>query len=957
MRYLHLAVVSLVVLCVGAVASASVLEEDFESYAVGSELHGQGEWKGWDNTATAGAPVSDLYAYSGTNSVEILGTSDLVHEFDVEGGVWIFRAMQYIPSGGTGVTYFILLNSYDDGANQDWSIQTQYNLANGAITTWTGAVATKVVFDQWIELKYVIDLDNNTVDEYYNGIRIDTRQWDDNDHGTIGAVDLYGNSASSVYYDDIVLLSLAESQAKASAPVPTDGETDVVRDVILGWTAGTYAASHDVYFGTDAAAVGTADRSNPMDVLAAQGHSATSFDPAGLLEYGQTYYWRVDEVNATPDTIFKGPVWSFTAEPYLYPVQNIIATSNTEPVEGAMPERTIDGSGLDESDLHSQNTEDMWLGVPTGAEPAYIQYAFDGTYKLAEMLVWNYNTEFEKMLGFGLKDVTIETSEDGQAWTTLGDYQFAQATTLPGYAANTTVDMMGVTARYVRIVVGSGYGMTGRYGLSEVRFLYKPVRARGPEPADGASGVEANVTLNWRPGREAVSHQVVLSADPQAVADGTALVVPVTDHQYATDDLELGQTYYWRVDEVNEAETIATWEGRTWSFTTQEYIVVDDFESYTDDVDAGQAIFDTWEDGWVNDSGSTVGYFNAPFTEQTIVTGGRQSMPLEYDNTSAANSEATRTFSPAQDWTAHGVQTLLLYFRGDADNTRGRLYLKINGTKVPYDGDASDLTSGLWQAWMLDLSAVSGNLASVKTLTIGIEDGGTGMLYVDDIRLYAKGAEAIPAVSAEGMLLHYTFDEGTGAVAADASGNGNDGAVEGTPAWVTGVYGTALEFDGTQDYVTTGQSLLSDVSAFSIACWIKGDLSLGSRSGLVGQNDCVEYGIISANALQIWTPNGGSVDLAWPVDGAGEWHHVTAIGNGSGLTIYLDGSVAATGGSAVSEGYGASSDPLNIGGGGVFDPTGNWFTGQMDDVYVYQRALTGEEILWLIQGSAAAGSL
>ncbi|HPC95202.1 MAG TPA: hypothetical protein PLU87_09680, partial [Sedimentisphaerales bacterium] len=179
--------------------------EDFESYTAGTDLHGVNGWKGWDNSAGAGAPVSDALAFSGVNAVEIIGSSDLVHEFDLAGGVIEFSAMQYIPSGGSGETYFILLNSYDDGANQDWSIQTRYNLADGTITTWTGTAIATVVFDEWVELKYVIDLDNNTVDEYYNGTLIDTRVWDDNEHGTLGAIDLFGNGASSVYYDDITI--------------------------------------------------------------------------------------------------------------------------------------------------------------------------------------------------------------------------------------------------------------------------------------------------------------------------------------------------------------------------------------------------------------------------------------------------------------------------------------------------------------------------------------------------------------------------------------------------------------------------------------------------------------------------------------------------------------------------------------------------------------------------------
>ncbi len=76
-------------------------------------------------------------------------------------------------------------------------------------------------------------------------------------------------------------------------------------------------------------------------------------------------------------------------------------------------------------------------------------------------------------------------------------------------------------------------------------------------------------------------------------------------------------------------------------------------------------IFDTWLDGWVNDNGSTVGYFDAPFAEQAIVHSGDQSMPLEYNNTgSPFYSEAERTFDTSQDWTGGSADTLVVYFQG-----------------------------------------------------------------------------------------------------------------------------------------------------------------------------------------------------------------------------------------------------------------------------------------------------
>ena len=123
--------------------------------------------------------------------------------------------------------------------------------------------------------------------------------------------------------------------------------------------------------------------------------------------------------------------------------------------------------------------------------------------------------------------------------------------------------------------------------------------------------------------------------------------------------------------------------------------------------------------------------------ETTIVYGGEQSMPFIYSNTGgAAYSEATRTFAVPQDWTKHGVQTLTLYFHGTAGNT-GQLYVKINDTKVPYDGDATDITRPRWKQWNIDLASLGVDLQSVTTLTIGIEgSGASGIVYLDDIRLY-----------------------------------------------------------------------------------------------------------------------------------------------------------------------------------------------------------------------------
>jgi regulation of enolase protein 1 (concanavalin A-like superfamily) len=471
----------------------------------------------------------------------------------------------------------------------------------------------------------------------------------------------------------------------ASDPVPPDQAIDVPRDASLAWTAGPYAASHDIYLGTTFADVNTASRADGKGVLADQGQAETVFEPAGLLAYGQTYYWRVDEVNAPPDsTVFKGEVWSFTAEPYGYPVTPVAATASSFQT-GMSPDKTIDGSGLT-GDLHGTEPTTMWLTA--GIQPNWIQYEFDQAYKLYEMKVWNSNQLIESFLGFGAKNVTIETSTDGTTWTPVADVpEFSRAPGAPDYAANTTVDFGGAEAKFVKLTINSNWGgVAPQTGLAEVQFTYVPVQARQPEPASDATDVSIEATLNWRPGREATSHDVFFGTDRTAVGDETVAAQMVTEHTYVPASLDFGTTYYWKVNEIGAA---SAYRGDLWTFTTQEYAVIDDFESYTDQ--PGEEIFSAWIDGFTTgQSGSTVGYLtaaNGTYGETAIVHGGKQSMPLQYDNTAAPFfSEAQRTFASAQNWTGNGADSLVVYFRGlapaFAETASGSILMNAIGTDI-----------------------------------------------------------------------------------------------------------------------------------------------------------------------------------------------------------------------------------------------------------------------------------
>ncbi len=546
-----------------------------------------------------------------------------------------------------------------------------------------------------------------------------------------------GSSNAKIAFVDIVQ---TVPPGAAMDPIPANKATDVLQDVVLSWTKGDFAQKHNVYLGTVFADVNTATAGAPLNVLVSEGQGDTTFKPTQGLEFGKTYYWRVDEVNAPPSpAIFKGDVWSFTVEPYAYPITTVTATASSSQA-GMGPERTVDGSGLNNLDQHSTEPKEMWMSA--GA-PNWIQYEFDKTYKLHELWVWNSNQMIESFIGFGAKKVTIETSADGTTWTPVANVpEFAQASGLAGYAHNTPVSLGGVVAKYVKLTINTPWGFAPQTGLAEVRFFAVPTDARAPQPAVAAKNVAVGATLDWRAGREATSHKVYFGTDQAAVANGTAAAQTVTERGFAPGALNLSTTYYWRVDEVGAT----TYPGSVWSFTTEAYKVVENFESYTDK--AGGEIYAAWIDGFDNPAknGGVVGLAtaaNGTFGDTTNFYAGKQSMPFAYDNTTAPASEAALTLAPAQDWTASGIKSLSLWFRGAANNG-GKLYLKINDTKVLYNGNASDLASPVWTRWNVDLSTVAGGVKKVTKVVIGIEGAGAkGTLNIDEIRLFPTAFVAI----------------------------------------------------------------------------------------------------------------------------------------------------------------------------------------------------------------------
>ena len=211
--------------------------------------------------------------------------------------------------------------------------------------------------------------------------------------------------------------------------------------------------------------------------------------------------------------------------------------------------------------------------------------------------------------------------------------------------------------------------------MSEVRFLYLPVRAREPEPADSAENVPPDTALCWCAGRDAGTHDVLIGTS----MDDLSLVCDDITEAGFTPDLVLSETYYWQVLETDEADLA----GDIWSFSTQDFLVVDDFESYNT---TDKQIWETWLDGLGfgmpgtpnfnpgNGTGSAVGDESSPsYMEETIVHIGSKSVPLSYNNSVASISEITAKTSDlaiGPDWTRANIKALTLYIHGSKDKDR-----------------------------------------------------------------------------------------------------------------------------------------------------------------------------------------------------------------------------------------------------------------------------------------------
>jgi len=463
-------------------------------------------------------------------------------------------------------------------------------------------------------------------------------------------------------------------------PDPEDGAVVEATWANLSWRPGSFAVTHDVYFGESFDAVNEGAEGtfvgNQGAAFLVIGFPGFPY-PDGLVP-GTTYYWRVDEVNDTePNSPWKGDVWSFSISPETAYFPDPADGAEAVDVDGQLS--WTPGFGAKLHYVYFGETFDEVDNAAGGLPQGTTTYS-PGTLKMAKTYYWRVD-EFD----------VLETHK-GDVWSFTTEGAVA--------ALN---------------------------------------------PANGAVDVTQTPVLTWTPGFGA-SHEIYFGTDAASLElKGSG---NLGSESYEPGQLEWNTTYYWRVNEANNANADSPWTGPLWSFTTANFLVVDDFESYNDldpaDPESNR-IFNAWIDGYDDPTnGSLVGYDAPPFAEQTIVHGGNQSMPLYYDN-SVGYSEATLTLTYPRDWTENGVTTLTIWFRGNSDNAAETLYVALNGSAVvSHDNpDAAQITT--WTEWTIDLQAFADqgvNLSNVNTIILGLGNknnplaGGSGTMYFDDIRLY-----------------------------------------------------------------------------------------------------------------------------------------------------------------------------------------------------------------------------
>jgi len=872
------------------------------------------------------------------------------------------------------------------------------------------------------------------------------------------------------------------NDGNAFNPNPADEQTAVSRETVLSWTPGCLATSHKVYFSADfnevnerqaAADLGevgpnTIDPCDGLleystyyywavdetDGITTWRGTVWSFRAESpIIDVNMVAWYTLDEGEG--DTAHDSSGYEHHAD-----VAGPSAGVNWDPNDGhyggslafdddttvLCPKAAMSkiSNGITVSlwlkDAYRSGSDNWVFDLP-GSSGLWVQAAV--VEEDNDEVLWQAGNDTNDVLTWDLDGADAEALEGWHHWA------FVKCENPPeisiyfdGFVveSNDVVNNTLITVRgqRFRLGVGAGHGNDFVGKMDDVRVFDKALSdkevaslfrggnlalAWAPSPGDFAKDVPRDVVLKWQPGDYVVSHDVYLGTEWDDVNDANTSSSVFMDNREPNEydppgNLELDTTYYWRIDEVNEADANSPWKGNVWTFTVANFLIVDDMESYCTGFGCTNEIYDTWLDGYAenNNTGSEVVLGIDPIEP---VHGGKQSMEYVYDNADTYTigldyySEAEREFADPCDWTEADVKILTLFFYGDPNNDADateQMYVGLEDSSGAgsyaqinygfYGENMNDIKKKEWHQWDMavsDFSGVSANYIKKIYIGFGIRGnpypdgvpGGSGTMYFDSVRLYLRkcipwrlkpvadltddcrvdladvGQMADEWLKTDaclptdpptpGPVGWWKLDEGSGNTANDSSASGtHDGTITGGASWIAGKIGPyALEF-------TDGKVLVADaaelrpLTTVSACAWVNYSETPGYSARVVAKG--ADTGDSESYALQVddddtisWFVRDANHGLH-SVDGTSkivhnEWIHLAGTYDGAVLKCYFYGQLDSSKDDANVVALLQDTNDLAI--GNRADANTRQFEGGVDDVRVYNRALTDAEVAYI----------
>lgn len=214
-------------------------------------------------------------------------------------------------------------------------------------------------------------------------------------------------------------------------------------------------------------------------------------------------------------------------------------------------------------------------------------------------------------------------------------------------------------------------------------------------------------------------------------------------------------------------------------------------------------------------------------------------------------------------------------------------------------------------------------------------------------------ATSAPASAVTGPVAHWRFDEGSGSTAADSSGNGNLGTVEGGATWIAGKRNGALAFDGSTGVVRVPSSPTLEPQAVTVSAWVKRSGSPGNYKYILGKGAlaCLSasYGLYSGpeGGLVFYVADGADYSRspdAGPAVWDGAWHHVAGTFDGASVRLFVDGAEIAAGTPWTTPITYTTQSATDLLLGDYAGCGGLAFEGAVDEPKIWGRALSAAEV-------------